>query len=169
MCPLYPNPWRKKAWGPFTAFRIGKLRPYEAAAGSASSAGASSVDSAAVGARGGVASASGVGDAVAMGTAGEVEGEALYLNSPAWRGVIGSGEYAHFDEWWGPFHYTRGWETMGDVLTRLAETAGSVIMSKVTLTLTLTLTLAETARLRDLVQGQAAPTRTLALTKAKLP
>jgi hypothetical protein len=21
--PLYPNPWRKKAWGPFTAFRVG--------------------------------------------------------------------------------------------------------------------------------------------------
>ena len=23
VCPLYPNPWSKKAWGPFTAFRVG--------------------------------------------------------------------------------------------------------------------------------------------------
>eukprot|EP00965_Chrysotila_dentata_P044543 1480656-Pleurochrysis_carterae.AAC.1 len=22
MSPLYPNPWRKKCWGPFTAFRV---------------------------------------------------------------------------------------------------------------------------------------------------
>ena len=32
ICPLYPNPWRKKAWGPFTAFRQGALTPYVAAA-----------------------------------------------------------------------------------------------------------------------------------------
>lgn len=46
------------------------------------------------------------------------------------RDVISSDDYAHFDEWWGPYHYSRGWETMGDVLTRLAEEEGSVIMSK---------------------------------------
>ena len=66
-----------------------------------------------------------------------MHGESLYLNSPAWRGVISSAEYAHFDEWWGPFHYTRGWETMGDVLSRLAEVDGKVIMSKVMLPTTL--------------------------------
>lgn len=72
VCPLYPNPWRKKAWGPFTAFRVDF-------------------------------------------------GAELFRQSPQWREVIVSNEYAHFDEFWGPFHYSRGWETMGDVLTRLAE------------------------------------------------
>ena len=81
VCPLYPNPWSKKAWGPFTAFRVGF-------------------------------------------------GSELFRQSPQWRAVLGSNEYAHFDEWWGPFHYSRGWETMGDVLTRLAEDVGSVVMSK---------------------------------------
>ena len=81
VCPLYPNPWTKKAWGPFTAFRVDM-------------------------------------------------GSALFLESPHWRSVIASPDYAHFDEWWGPFHYTRGWDTMGDVLTRLAEDTGVVIMSK---------------------------------------
>lgn len=47
-----------------------------------------------------------------------------------WREILASNEYAHFDEWWGPFHYSRGWETMGDVLTRLAESDGAVIMSR---------------------------------------
>jgi len=70
--PLYPNPWRKKAWGPFTAFRTGW-------------------------------------------------GTSLFRRSAQWQSVVASGEYAHFDEWWGEFHYSRGWETMGDVITRLAE------------------------------------------------
>ena len=73
--PLYPNPWRKKAWGAFTAFRVGW-------------------------------------------------GTSLFRSSPQWRSVVTSGDYAHFDEWWGTFHYSRGWETMGDVLTRLAEVEG---------------------------------------------
>jgi hypothetical protein len=70
--PLYPNPWRKKVWGPFTAFRRSL-------------------------------------------------GAELFRESPHWRSILASNEYAHFDEWWGPFHYERGWETMGDVVTRLAE------------------------------------------------
>lgn len=94
ICPLYPNPWRKKAWGPFTAFRSGA-----------------------------VVRGVGAGSAALQATA-------LYRHSPQWRSVIESGDYAHFDEWWGPYHYSRGWETMGDVLTRLAEYAGSVVMSK---------------------------------------
>ena len=81
VCPLYPNPWRKKAWGPFTAFRVGW-------------------------------------------------GTALFRSSPQWRGVLSSGDYAHFDEWWGEYHYSRGWETMGDVLTRLAEVEGGAVLSK---------------------------------------
>ena len=95
VCPLYPNPWRKKAWGPFTAFRSSAL----------------------------LRTADGSGSATLRATA-------LYRNAPQWTSVIASGDYAHFDEWWGPFHYERGWETMGDVLTRLAEEAGSVVMSK---------------------------------------
>ncbi|KAL1504532.1 hypothetical protein AB1Y20_010934 [Prymnesium parvum] len=95
ICPLYPNPWRKKAWGPFTAFRASALintsrsdeRP-------------------------------------------PLRATSLFRNSPQWRAVLTSADYAHFDEWWGPFHYSRGWETMGDVLTRLAEDTGSVVMSK---------------------------------------
>ena len=79
--PLYPNPWRKKAWGPFTAFRVGW-------------------------------------------------GTSLFRESAQWRGVIASGDYAHFDEWWGQFHYERGWETMGDVLTRLAEVKGGAVLSR---------------------------------------
>ena len=79
--PLYPNPWRKKAWGPFTAFRVGW-------------------------------------------------GTSLFRASPQWAGVIASGDYAHFDEWWGTFHYERGWETMGDVITRLAEIQGGAVLSK---------------------------------------
>ncbi|EOD24145.1 hypothetical protein EMIHUDRAFT_116121 [Emiliania huxleyi CCMP1516] len=82
VCPLYPNPWRKKAWGPFTAFRV------------------------------------------------EGGGASLFRRSPQWRAVVASGDYAHFDEWWGEYHYSRGWETMGDVLTRLAEVTGGVVMSK---------------------------------------
>ena len=82
--PLYPNPWRKKAWGPFTAFRVGW-------------------------------------------------GTSLFRSSPQWRGVIGSGDYAHFDEWWGEYHYSRGWETMGDVITRLAEVEGGAVLSKLKL------------------------------------
>jgi len=27
----------------------------------------------------------------------------------------------HFDEWWGPFRDELGWETMGDVVTKLSE------------------------------------------------
>ena len=81
ICPLFPNPWSKKAWGPFTAFRT------------------------------------------SLGTD-------LFRRSPHWKGVIASAEYAHFDEWWGPFHYTRGWETMGDVITRLAYGSGEVILSR---------------------------------------
>ena len=42
--------------------------------------------------------------------------------------------YAHFDEWWGPYHYSRGWETMGDVITL-------TLTLTPTLTLTLSLTL----------------------------
>ena len=79
--PLYPNPWCKKAWGPFTAFRADV-------------------------------------------------GAELFRRSPQWRAIVASDDYAHFDEWWGPYHYTRGWETMGDVLTRLAEDEGTVVMSK---------------------------------------
>ena len=122
VCPLYPNPWRKMTWGPFTAFRTGpfvlaggtaagKVLPWQArrqgASAAAAAAGASPVPA-----------------------AGPVAGTALYTLSQDWRGVIGSNEYAHFDEWWGPFHYSRGWETMGDVLTRLAEADGAVIMSR---------------------------------------
>ena len=81
VCPLYPNPWRKKAWGAFTAFRLGW-------------------------------------------------GTSLFRESPNWTGVIASGDYAHFDEWWGQFHYDRGWETMGDVLTRLAEIKGGAVLSR---------------------------------------
>eukprot|EP00962_Isochrysis_galbana_P029719 scaffold9553_cov114-Isochrysis_galbana.AAC.10 len=69
--PLYPNPWRKKVWGPFTAFRTGL-------------------------------------------------GTELFRESPHWRSILATNKYAHFDEWWGPFH-DLGWETMGDVVTRLAE------------------------------------------------
>lgn len=79
--PLYPNPWRKKAWGPFTAFRVGW-------------------------------------------------GTSLFRTSPHWKRVISSGDYAHFDEWWGEFHYSRGWETMGDVVTRLAEVEGGAVLSR---------------------------------------
>mmetsp|Transcript_10941 Transcript_10941/g.35942 ORF Transcript_10941/g.35942 Transcript_10941/m.35942 type:complete len:419 (+) Transcript_10941:129-1385(+) len=79
--PLYPNPWRKKAWGPFTAFRTDL-------------------------------------------------GTSMFRESPQWRAILASNDYAHFDEFWGPFHYSRGWETMGDVLTRLAEANGTVRMSK---------------------------------------
>ena len=46
---------------------------------------------------------------------------------------MASPDYAHFDEWWGPYHYSRGWETMGDVISRLAEGEGSAILSKVKL------------------------------------
>ena len=31
---------------------------------------------------------------------------------------------------WGQFHYERGWETMGDVVTRLAEVKGGAVLSK---------------------------------------
>eukprot|EP00967_Tisochrysis_lutea_P096666 scaffold141727_cov32-Tisochrysis_lutea.AAC.2 len=70
--PLFPNPWLKKVWGPFTAFEARF-------------------------------------------------GAQLFRSSPQWREIISTNEYTHFDEWWGPFRYERGWETMGDVVTRAAE------------------------------------------------
>ena len=205
--PLYPNPWRKKAWGPFTAFRVGRYTRFTAplsasgadgaqpiagaaaaasggragvgavaddalsaaalsaaaAAGAAAAAAAASASGGALAAAGGSAvvrapdvsssggsgssggSSGGASDGVlevsstyssAVARAlpgGHVYGTLLYLLSPAWRGILEGAEYAHFDEWWGPFHYSRGWETMGDVLTRLAESSGEVTMSKVKL------------------------------------
>ena len=77
-CPLYPNPWRKKAWGPFTAFRVDGN-----------------------------------------------EGIRRYRSSPTWQKALTQTEYAHFDEWWGT-----NVDTMGDVITRLAERTGDVVISK---------------------------------------
>lgn len=79
--PLYPNPWRKKCWGPFTLFR-----------------------------------------------ADDGRGVRLYEQSPRWRNALSIGEYTHFDEWWGPFSQ-RGFETMGDVMTRASD-EGHLVMSK---------------------------------------
>ena len=42
-------------------------------------------------------------------------------------------EYTHFDEWWGPF-VQRGYESMGDVMTRLSD-EGRLIMSRAMLPL----------------------------------
>ena len=78
--PLYPNPWRKKCWGPFTAFRA------------------------------------------------EGNGTALFRATPRWREMVATHEYAHLDEWWGPFA-GRGYETMGEIMTRLSND-GSLVMSK---------------------------------------
>ena len=111
-----PEPVAKEGVGPFTAFRTGRLyHPSPLAPRPLASLlprmppGLSNADSR------------------------TPRGTHLYLASPAWKGVISGYEYAHFDEWWGPFHYSRGWETMGDVLTRLAESSGEVTMSKVKL------------------------------------
>lgn len=72
--PLYPNPWRKKCWGAFTAFRV-------------------------------------------------EGGEALYRRAPKWKALLGTHVYTHFDEWWGSFNSLAGsgFETMGDVMTRLSD------------------------------------------------
>ena len=77
--PLYPNPWRKKCWGPFTLFRV--------------SAGAR-----------------------------------LYRETPKWRDALATAAYTHFDEWWGPF-VQQGFESMGDVMTRLSD-EGRLVMSR---------------------------------------
>ena len=77
--PLYPNPWRKKCWGPFTLFRV--------------SAGAR-----------------------------------LFEETPKWRAALATAEYTHFDEWWGPF-VQQGFESMGDVMTRLSD-EGRLVMSR---------------------------------------
>ena len=69
--PLYPNPWRKKCWGPFTAFRADV-------------------------------------------------GAELFRRTPRWRELLSNPAYAHFDEWWGPFA-GRGFETMGEVMSRLSD------------------------------------------------
>ena len=71
MSPLYPNPWRKKCWGPFTAFRT-KI------------------------------------------------GTELFRETPRWREMLSTPAYTHFDEWWGPFA-GKGFETMGEVMTRLSD------------------------------------------------
>ena len=81
--PLYPNPWRKKCWGPFTLFR---------------------------------------------GSIQSQHGWRLFEESPKWREVVETHEYTHFDEWWGPF-VQRGYETMGDVMTRLSD-EGRLVMSR---------------------------------------
>lgn len=77
--PLYPNPWRKKCWGPFTLFRV---------------------------------------DA----------GANLYAETPKWRAALATPDYTHFDEWWGPF-VQKGYESMGDVMTRLSD-EGRLVMSR---------------------------------------
>jgi len=77
VCPLYPNPWRKKAWGAFTAFRTGQFQPYADSGGGGSSSDGVSAEAAA-------ASAEEL-----------VEGRTLYMHSPAWRGVVGAPEYGH--------------------------------------------------------------------------
>ena len=129
ICPLYPNPWRKKAWGPLTMFRTGALAASAAgpAEGSASAARARGRGRRLGGSAGAPPAA-----VASAGSAGERSpaGTALYATSSHWRSILLSADYAHFDEWWGPYHYSRGWETMGDVLTRMAEVDGSVIMSK---------------------------------------
>ena len=79
VCPLFPNPWFKPVWGPFTAFRTSLgLRLYEA--------------------------------------------------SPHWRRVLASEDYAHFDEWWGSKR-ARGWQTMGDVVSKLSFN-GTIVLSR---------------------------------------
>ena len=89
--PLYPNPWRKKCWGPFTAFRV-------------------------------------EGGASAAGARPPATTTSLFRRAPKWRQIVGTAEYAHFDEWWGPLS-ARGFETMGDVMTRLSD-AGELVMSR---------------------------------------
>ena len=113
MCPLYPNPWRKKAWGPFTAFRAAPLIPYAAVAVAAGAVAPPPTVEVRTSAKGAPVEAG----ALASASSASADGRSLFRQSPAWRAVMGSAEYAHFDEWWGPFHYSRGWETMGDVLT----------------------------------------------------
>ena len=81
--PLYPNPWRKKCWGPFTLFRSSIVSHH---------------------------------------------GLRLFLESPKWREIVATPEYTHFDEWWGPF-VQRGYESMGDVMTRLSD-EGRLVMSR---------------------------------------
>ena len=81
--PLYPNPWRKKCWGPFTLFK---------------------------------------------GSITSQHGWSLFRESPKWKDIVSEAGYTHFDEWWGPFTQ-RGYETMGDVMTRLSD-EGRLIMSR---------------------------------------
>ena len=53
----------------------------------------------------------------------------MYLpETPKWRDAIAAVEYTHFDEWWGPF-VQRGYESMGDVMTRLSD-EGRLVMSR---------------------------------------
>eukprot|EP00966_Prymnesium_polylepis_P140253 3239716-Prymnesium_polylepis.1 len=75
--PLYPNPWRKKCWGPFTAFRT------------------------------------------------DAPGVGLYRQTARWREIISEPAYVHSDEWWGPFA-GKGFETMGEIMTRLSD-GGSLV------------------------------------------
>ena len=77
--PLYPNPWRKKCWGPFTLFKTSA-------------------------------------------------GLHLFERASKWREALSTAEYTHFDEWWGPF-VQRGYESMGDVMTRLSD-EGRLVMSR---------------------------------------
>ena len=77
--PLYPNPWRKKCWGPFTLFKVSM-------------------------------------------------GMRLFERANKWRDALSTWEYTHFDEWWGPFTQ-RGYDSMGDVMTRLSD-EGELVMSR---------------------------------------
>ena len=77
--PLYPNPWRKKCWGPFTLFKASM-------------------------------------------------GLQLFESAAKWKDALSTWEYTHFDEWWGPFTQ-RGYESMGDVMTRLSD-EGALVMSR---------------------------------------
>ena len=71
LSPLYPNPWRKKCWGPFTAFRT------------------------------------------SLGTD-------IFRRTKRWREMLAMEAYTHSDEWWGPFA-GKGFETMGEIMTRLSD------------------------------------------------
>jgi len=48
-------------------------------------------------------------------------GSDLFRTSNKWKEILLTNDYTHFDEWWGPFRDELGWETMGDVVTKLSE------------------------------------------------
>ncbi len=98
--PLYPNPWRKKCWGPLTLFRVDTAAALPAAALAARAARARAVP----------------------------RGNELFRQSRRWREALAEPEYVHFDEWWGPFE-RKGIESMGDVMTKLSD-EGVLVMSK---------------------------------------